>query len=191
MKCGKKQCLIISVAFGFLFCAGFLYRLKSRQVAPSRGLSSTVTEKSLKGNTKNREFASLYTNEVESRSGQMMEKARKLHHAEDYSSANKILTKILTKYPYAGLREEASFLLARGLFYEGEYLLSEQVIQSLRDDDIHSKWLGRSLLILAKIHQQKGDTDESFRLYDHVIKEFSEYPEVISEARNSLPTADF
>ena len=178
MKCKKKQHFIVFAFFGLLFCASFLFLLKK-----PKGI--------IKKNSQKREFASLYTQEVESRAQKMMEKARKSHHTGDYPSANKTLNQLLTTYPYTGLREEASFLLAKGLFYEDEYLQSEQIIQSLREYDMHSKWRGRALLILAKIHQQKGDKDKSFRLYNHVIQEFSEYPEVIDEARESLLSADF
>ena len=201
----KKRLKVLSLCLlcsGVFLCSFVLYRFGLIPAFTPAGISNSLKSKlprwSKAGPIQNkrnitRHLASygLYTNEVESRAQKMMEKARSLHHTGSHPSANKILAELLKTYPYAGYREEASFLLAKGLFHEGEYRRSERVIQSLRDYDIHSKWLGRSLLILANIQERKGNRDETFRLYDYVIKEFSEYPEVINEAQNALPETNF
>ncbi len=130
----------------------------------------------------------LYTNEIESRAQKMMEESRRLHIIKDYSSANKTLSELLDKYPYTGHIEEASFLLAKGLFYEGEYQRSKKVIRQLRDDyDPHprSRWLGYSLLLLGKIQEQSGKKDDSIRLYRQVINEFPD-PGLVNEAEDLL-----
>jgi len=134
----------------------------------------------------------LYTSEVESRSTKMMEESRRLHIIEDYKSANKTLDKLLNKYPYTGYMEEASFLLAKGLFYEGEYNRSAQVIQRLRDHNplSRSQWLGYSFLIMGKIHEQRGETDDAIQLYRKVITEFSD-EDLVDEAEDILLQVSF
>ena len=129
----------------------------------------------------------LYTSEIESRSKKMIEESRRLHLIEDYQSANKTLSELLDKYPYAGYMEEASFLLAKGLFYEEQFNRSEQVIERLQEYDprSRSKWLGYSLLIMGKIHEQRGEKDDSIRLYRKVITEFSDKA-LVDEAEDIL-----
>ncbi|MDE0518218.1 MAG: hypothetical protein OXH36_01485 [Bdellovibrionales bacterium] len=138
---------------------------------------------------KNRGPASytLYTPGIEARSKKMMEESRRLHVIEDYKSANVTLSKLLDQYPYTSYREEASFLLAKGLFYEEEYGRSEQVIQHLREHDpgTNSKWLGYTLLVQGKIHEIRGEVDDSIRLYRYVIKEFSDR-DLVNEAEDIL-----
>ena len=143
----------------------------------------------LQKENKNRGPASytLYTPGIEARSKKLMEESRRLHVIEDYKSANVKLSKLLDQYPYTGYREEASFLLAKGLFYEEEYSRSAEVIQRLREHDpgTNSKWVGYALLVQGKIHQIKGEVDDSIRLYRHVIKEFSD-TELVNEAEDIL-----
>ena len=129
----------------------------------------------------------LYTSGIKARSKQYMEESRRLHEIRDYKSANAILTRLLDQYPYAGYMEEASFLLAKGLFYEGENVRSREVIQRLREHDpgTNSKWLGYALLIEGKIHEQKGEVDASIRLYRYVIENFSD-PALVNEAEDML-----
>ena len=143
----------------------------------------------LQKNNKDRTPASytLYTPGIEARSKKMLEESRRLHVIEDYKSANVTLSKLLDQYPYAGYMEEASFLLAKGLFYEEEYGRSEEAIQRLREHDpgTNSKWLGYALLIQGKIHEQRGEVDDSMRLYRHVIKDFSD-KDLVNEAEDIL-----
>ncbi|MDE0119194.1 MAG: hypothetical protein OXM55_04210 [Bdellovibrionales bacterium] len=129
----------------------------------------------------------LYTPGIKARSKKMMEEARRLHVIEDYKSANVTLSKLLDQYPYTGYREEASFLLAKGLFYEGKYGRSEEVIQLLKEHDpgTNSKWLGYALLVQGKIHEIRGEVDDSIRLYRYVIKEFSD-TDLVNEAEDIL-----
>lgn len=132
------------------------------------------------------------TAEIEARSKRMMEEGRRLHAIEDYSSANKTLSGLLKQYPYTGYMEEASFLLAKGLFYEEQFTDSEKAIQRLREYDpsSKSKWVGYSLLIKAKLHTQRGEIDESVRLYRHVIKEFPD-KDLVNEAEDLLMEMSF
>ena len=129
----------------------------------------------------------IYGPEVKSRSKQMIEEGRRLHVIEDYKSANKTLAELLDKYPYAGYLEEASFLLAKGLYYEQDYIRSEEVIDTLLEYNpiSNSKWVGYSLLILGKIHEARGEKDDSMDLYRKVITEFSD-PELVNEAEDLL-----
>ncbi len=141
-----------------------------------------------------REIASytLYTAEIESRAKKIMESARRWHIIQDYKSANKTLTTFLTQYPYTGYMEEASYLLAKGLFYEGEFNSSERVIDRLREyaPRSRSKWLGYSLLIMGNIHKQRGEIDDSIRLYRQIITEFSD-ADLINEAEDTLNDLSF
>ena len=134
----------------------------------------------------------LYTPEAESRSTKMMEESRRLHIIEDYKSANKILNKLLNKYPYTGYMEEASFLLAKGFFYEGEYNRSVKVIQRLKEYNplSQSKWLGYSFLVMGKIHEQRGEKDDAVQLYRKVITDFSDEA-LINEAEDILLQVSF
>ncbi len=132
------------------------------------------------------------TAEIEARSKRMMEESRRLHVIEDYASANKTLSALLNQYPYTGYMEEASFLLAKGLFYEEQFEDSEKAIHRLREYDpsSRSKWVGYSIMIQAKIHTQRGEIDESVRLYRQVIKEFSD-DNLINEAEDLLMEMSF
>ena len=141
----------------------------------------------------NRKIASytLYTAEIEARVKKMMEEARRLHTIKDYKTANKILTTLLNQYSYASnYIEEAGYLLAKGLFYTGEFQRSEQVINRLREYDSHSKWFGYALLIKGKIYEQNGELDESLRLYRQVITDFSD-TSLVSLAEDFLNDISF
>ena len=132
------------------------------------------------------------TAEIEARSKRMMEESRRLHVIEKYSSANKILSSLLNQYPYTGYMQEASFLLAKGFFYEEQFEDSEEVIERLKEYDSSSgsKWLGYSLLIQGKIHEQRGETDDSIRLYRLVIAEFKD-KDLVNEAEDLLMEMSF
>ena len=129
----------------------------------------------------------IYEPEIKSRSKQMMEEARRLHVIEDYKTANKTLSELLDKYPYAGYLEEASFLLSKGLYYEQDPIGSEEVIERLLEYDPYSdsKWVGYALLVKAKIHEERGEKDDSILLYRKVITEFED-PELVNEAEDLL-----
>lgn len=139
--------------------------------------------------SKDREPASysLNTAEIESRSKKMMEEGRRLHVIEDYKSATKVLSELLNTYPYTGYMEEASFLLAKGLFYEEQYNRSEAVIGRLREYDptSRSKWFGYALLVMGKIHEQRGEKDKSIHLYRKVVTDFSD-KDLVNEAEDIL-----
>lgn len=132
------------------------------------------------------------TYEIEARSKKMMEESRRLHVIKDYPSANKILSDLLDRYPYTGYKDEASFLLAKGLFYEEQFDHSERVIKRLKayDSSSRSKWLGYSLLIMGKIHQQRGEIDDSIHLYRQVITEFPD-KDLVNEAEDLLNEMSF
>ncbi len=139
----------------------------------------------------NRKMTSLYTSEIEARVKKMLEEARRLHTIKDYKTANKILTTLLNQYSYASNDiEEVGYLLAKGLFYIGEFQQSEQVINRLREHDSHSKWFGYALLIKGKIYEQKGELDESLRLYRQVITDFSD-TSLVSLAEDFLNDISF
>ena len=129
----------------------------------------------------------LHTTEIESRSKKMIEEGRRLHIIEDYKSANKTLFELLEKYPYTAYTEEASFLLAKGLLHEEQYQQSEKVIQTLQeyDPDSRSKWMGYSFLVMAKIHEEKGELDDAILLYRKVTTEFSD-EDLVNEAEDML-----
>ena len=129
----------------------------------------------------------LHTTEIESRSKEMMEKSRRLHIIEDYKSANGILSELLEKYPYTTYTEEASFLLAKGLWHEEQYNKSEKVIQTLQEyaPDSRSKWMGYSLLVMGKIYEEQEQSEAAARLYRTVISEFSD-GKLINEAEDML-----
>ena len=129
----------------------------------------------------------LHTTEIESRSKKMIEEGRRLHIIEDYKSANETLSELLEKYPYTAYTEEASFLLAKGFLHEEQYQQSETVIQTLQEynPDSRSKWMGYSFLVMAKIHEEKGKTDDAILLYRKVITEFSD-EDLVNEAEDML-----
>lgn len=140
-----------------------------------------------KSTNRNPAAYSVYGPEIKSRSQKMMEEARRLHVIEDYKTANKTLSELLDKYPYAGYLEEASFLLAKGRYYEQDPDGSEEVIERLLEYDPHSnsKWVGYALLVQAKIHAGRGEKDDAILVYRKVITEFED-PELVDEAEDLL-----
>jgi len=129
----------------------------------------------------------LYTDELESQADKIMEESRRLHVIKDYSIANELLSELLKKYHYTGHREEASFLLAKGFFYEGEYGRSEEVIKELLEyaPQSDSKWLGYALLVQGKIYELRDRKDEAIKLYRRIVTEFTD-AELVNEAEDLL-----
>ena len=144
--------------------------------------------------SENRTIASypLYTAEIESRSKRLMEEGRRLHVIKDYKSANKVLSELLAHYSFTTYMEEASFLLAKGLFYEEQYDRSEGVIRRFQAHEpaSRSRWLGYSLLVMGKIHEQRGETNKSIRLYRKVITDFPD-KDLVDEAEDILMEMSF
>ncbi len=131
--------------------------------------------------------------EINTRATQMLEEGRQKHKAGDYASANKVLSELLSQYPYAGHREEASFLLAEGLFQTGNYQQSHQVIKRLKehDPDSQSPYLGRSLLTEGQIYAQSGQKDKAVALYRQVIVTFPNDRELTNKAEELLMQVSF
>ena len=131
--------------------------------------------------------------EINTRSQQMMKEGRQKHKAGDYVTANKILSKLLNQYPYAGYREEASFLLAQGLFHTGQYQESYDVIQNLKehDPDYQSPYLGQSLLTEGQIYAQRGQKDKAIALYRQVIISFPNNHDLTNKAEELLMQISF
>ena len=121
-------------------------------------------------------------------SRQLMEQGRIAHDLRDYKIANHSLSKLLKQYPHTGYMEEASCLLAKGLYYENELDESEKVIKRLREynPNLRSECMGDALITLARIHQKKGQIDSAIHLYRKVITEFSNHPAVVDEAEDLL-----
>lgn len=198
----KKKLLFFFLALacfsvGYLsFCGPFLGWFKDSPACffPRKDAIWKGAGQSQSSRFNRREIASyaLYTAEIESRAKNMIESARRWHIIEDYKSANETLTAFLTQYPYTGYIEEASYLLAKGLFFEGEFNSSAQVIKRLREytRHSHSTWLGYSLLIMGKIHEQRGETDDAIRLYRKIITEFSD-TNLVNEAEDTLNNMSF
>ncbi len=116
----------------------------------------------------------LQTPEVKSRAETLMEEGKNLHRYEYYETANKKFSELLKKYPYTGYAQEASFLLAKGLFIEKNFRRSEQVIQRLKELDATSVWFGYSLLILARIYEERGERSKASQLYREVTLNFDD-----------------
>ena len=121
-------------------------------------------------------------------SKQLMEQARVAHDLRDYKIANYALSKLLEQYPSTGYMEEASCLLAKGLYYEKELDKSEKVIKRLQeyDPNLRSECMGDALLTLARIHQKKEQIDSAIHLYRKVITEFSNHEALVDEAEDLL-----
>ena len=126
--------------------------------------------------------------QADSSARQLMERGRAAHHSGDYKIASQALSKLLTKYPYAGYMEEASCLLARALFYENQLEESEQVIQRLKDynPNLHSECMGDAFLTLGRIYEKRGEIDSALSLYRKILAEFSAHGELVEETENQL-----
>ena len=131
--------------------------------------------------------------EIQDRSHKMIEEGRQKHQSGDYALANKILLKLLDKYPYAGYREEASCLLAQGLFYEENWEQSERVINNLKahNPDPKSPWLGCVFLVEGQIYEKRGQIDQAIKLYQQVIVSFSDDKKLEEQAENLLMQISF
>ena len=126
--------------------------------------------------------------EIKARSKQMIEEGREKYKAEDYDSANKVLSNLLNQYPYAGYREEASCLLAQGLFHEGHWEQSEKVINNLKEHnpDSQSSWLACALLVEGQIYEKKGQVDKAIQLYRQVIISVPDNKILVQQAEDLL-----
>ena len=166
IKFVSKKWFFLLLALVALLFVGF-YFLYQR---PFFALNSQSQE----GQKKDGRVIAAYTLEnfeIKARTKQMMTEARQKHEAGDYNSANQVLSKLLTQYPYAGYREEASCLLAQGLFYGGNWERSEQVVNRLKEHnpDLHSPWLACALLVKGQIYEKRGWRDQAIQLYRQVI----------------------
>ena len=121
-------------------------------------------------------------------SRQLMEQGRAAHNTRDYKIANRAFYKLLRNYPYTGYIEEASCLLAKGLYYEDKLEEGKLVITRLQeyDPNLRTECMGDALLILGRIHQKRGQIDSAISLYRKVITQFYDHAGLVDEAEDLL-----
>ena len=131
--------------------------------------------------------------EITARAKQMIEEGRQKHEEGDYDLANRVLSKLLTKYPYAGYREEASCLLAQGLFYKEDLVQSKQVISRLKEHnpDVESPWLACALLVEGQIYEKGGQKSKAIQLYRQVIASLPDNSPFAEQAEELLLQISF
>lgn len=70
---------------------------------------------------------------------------------------------------------------------EGQHELSNTAVQKLaKDYSSYKEWGGKGLIIMAKNFYALGDAYQATYILDNVITNFSQYPEVVTEARGEL-----
>ena len=166
---GKSGFVCVLVFCMCVSCGSFM-AFRDSQKAGSRSLASVD---------------SFHVHEINKRSERLMGEGRQGHESQNYSQVIRSLSELLDLYPYTEFRDEASFLLAHAFFHKGEYNNSENVIRRLQEyHDGRSRWFGYSLLVLAKIHEQRGQTSEAMNLYKQVMTKYSSDRELASEAES-------
>jgi TolA-binding protein len=99
------------------------------------------------------------------------------------------------KTAYAEVLKIASgSLAAESLYYdayfkhqEGQHEASSTSVQKLaKDYSSYKEWGGKGLIIMAKNHYVLGDAFQATYILESVITNFSQYPDVVAEARGEL-----
>lgn len=99
------------------------------------------------------------------------------------------------KAGYAAVLKIASgATAAEALYYdaffknqEGDYETSNTSVQRLaKDYSSYKEWGGKGLIIMAKNYDQLGDAYQATYILESVTTNFSQYPDIVSEARNEL-----
>ena len=85
------------------------------------------------------------------------------------------------------LGAEAVYNLANFSNQSGDYEISNAYVQRLaKDFSAYKEFGAKGLLLMAKNFYGLGDAYQATYLLDSIIKKFTEYPEVISEAKTEL-----
>lgn len=110
-------------------------------------------------------------------------------------SAIKTNNEVKAETAYAEVLKIASgSLAAEALYYdayfknkEGHYEASNTTVQKLaKDYSSYKEWGGKGLVIMAKNYFALGDSYQATYILDNVISNFSQYAELVDEARTEL-----
>ena len=172
------------MAFKKMMLNGFLFSLGSSVVGYLLIYSMPEEDRALFSTNK----PSYVSYQAQAASQQLMEQARMAYNLQDYKIVNDTLSKLLKQYPGTEYTEEASCLLAKGLYYENKLDESKAVITRLQEHNpkLRSQCMGDVLLILGRIYQKEGQIDSAVHVYRKVINQFSSYESLVNQAEDML-----
>lgn len=112
--------------------------------------------------------------------------ARSAIQTNDESRAQTAYAQVL-KIATGSLAAEALYYDAYFKNKEGNYETSNIAVQKLaKDYSSYKEWGGKGLIIMAKNYYALGDAYQATYILDSVITNFSQFPEIVNEARTEL-----
>ncbi|MCF6279182.1 MAG: tetratricopeptide repeat protein [Flavobacteriaceae bacterium] len=85
------------------------------------------------------------------------------------------------------LKAEALYYSAYFEHQDGSYRVSNKVVQKIASDySVYKYWGGKALIIMAKNHYELKDSFQATYILESVIKNFSQFDDVVTEAQTEL-----
>ena len=112
--------------------------------------------------------------------------ARSAFETEEFDKAREAFKRV-EQYAIGELKAEAIYYDAYFLNEEGSYKLSNISVQKLASDfSSYAFWAGKGLVIMAKNFYELEDAYQATYILESVIEKFTDYQEIIDEARQEL-----